>query len=127
MDNAMGTNVTTINLTASQQSAVDGALAVLKKGEGVYRIGGFAGTGKSFLARFIFDEIPGGLPCSLTGKAACRLRQKGIPEARTIHKAQGSEWDKVIVMNQIAGSWEARRWQYTAITRAAKSLMYWIN
>jgi hypothetical protein len=45
----------------------------------------------------------------------------------TTHKAQGSEWDNVIVMNQISGSWEARRWQYTAITRAAKSLMYWMN
>jgi hypothetical protein len=45
----------------------------------------------------------------------------------TTHKAQGSEWDKVIVMNQIAGSWEAKRWQYTAITRAAEKLMYWIN
>jgi exodeoxyribonuclease-5 len=77
---------TTLTLTSSQQAAVDGALAVLRRGHGVYKIGGFAGTGKTVLARSIFDEIPGGLPCSLTGKAACRLRQKGIAEARTIHK-----------------------------------------
>lgn len=76
----------TLQLTASQQQAVDGALAVLRKGEGVYKIGGYAGTGKSTLSRSIFETFPSGMPCSLTGKAACRLRQKGIDEARTIHK-----------------------------------------
>lgn len=44
----------------------------------------------------------------------------------TCHKAQGSEWDKVAVLEQIAGSWESARWRYTAATRAAKQLEWWV-
>ncbi len=44
----------------------------------------------------------------------------------TVHKAQGSEWDKVAVIEQIARSWDPARWRYTAATRAAKQLEYWI-
>lgn len=43
----------------------------------------------------------------------------------TCHKSQGSEWDNVVVIDpgQIA-TWDMRRWRYTAITRAAKALIY---
>lgn len=44
----------------------------------------------------------------------------------TVHKAQGSEWDKVAVIEQIARSWDPARWRYTAATRAAKRLEYWL-
>jgi len=44
--------------------------------------------------------------------------------AITCHKAQGSQWDKVVVVEQIASSWDANRWRYTAATRAAKQLRY---
>jgi len=44
----------------------------------------------------------------------------------TVHKAQGSEWDSVAVIEQIARSWDPARWRYTAITRAAKNLEYWL-
>lgn len=44
----------------------------------------------------------------------------------TVHKSQGSEWDKVAVIEQIARSWDPARWRYTAATRAAKQLEYWI-
>ena len=44
--------------------------------------------------------------------------------AITCHKAQGSEWNKVVVFEQIAGSWDQRRWSYTAATRAKKALIY---
>lgn len=48
----------------------------------------------------------------------------------TCHKAQGSEWEKVLVFEP--GFWgkpnepwcEKRRWQYTAATRAKKQLIY---
>ncbi|MGO8737731.1 ATP-dependent DNA helicase [Rhodoblastus sp.] len=43
--------------------------------------------------------------------------------ALTVHKAQGSQWDKVVLFDE---SWAFRenreRWLYTAVTRAAKDL-----
>ena len=44
----------------------------------------------------------------------------------TTHKSQGSEWDNVAVIEQLARSWDPARWRYTAATRAAKRLEYWI-
>jgi len=42
--------------------------------------------------------------------------------AITCHKSQGSEWDKVLVINQRTPNWDHTRWLYTAVTRAAKDL-----
>lgn len=44
----------------------------------------------------------------------------------TCHKAQGSEWDNVVVLEQYMGfmNIDMKRWAYTAITRAAKNLIY---
>jgi len=43
--------------------------------------------------------------------------------ALTVHKAQGSQWDDVMLFNESAAFREHRqRWLYTGITRAAKSL-----
>ena len=43
--------------------------------------------------------------------------------ALTVHKAQGSQWDDVVLFDE---SWAFRenreRWLYTGVTRAAKSL-----
>lgn len=47
--------------------------------------------------------------------------------AMTAHKAQGSEWGSVTVLEQIASSWTPSRWRYTAATRAAKRLDYWLS
>jgi exodeoxyribonuclease-5 len=44
----------------------------------------------------------------------------------TTHKSQGSEWDSVAVIEQLARSWDPARWRYTAATRAAKRLEYWL-
>jgi len=44
--------------------------------------------------------------------------------AVTCHKAQGSEWDRVLVVEGWCDGWEMARWRYTAITRAAKELTY---
>ena len=41
--------------------------------------------------------------------------------ALTVHKSQGSQWDKVIVMDEWKGS-DHDRWLYTGITRAAESV-----
>jgi ATP-dependent exoDNAse (exonuclease V) alpha subunit len=42
----------------------------------------------------------------------------------TAHKAQGSEWDSVVVLEQISNRWDAKRWRYTAATRAKERLVY---
>lgn len=45
--------------------------------------------------------------------------------AVTCHKAQGSEWDSVLVLDERAGKlWSMNRWRYTAITRASNKLVY---
>lgn len=43
----------------------------------------------------------------------------------TAHKAQGDEWDNVVVFEeQWPQAWEARRWSYTAASRARKCLVW---
>jgi exodeoxyribonuclease V len=47
--------------------------------------------------------------------------------ALTCHKSQGSEWNEVLVMIENStrpASYEGRRWLYTAITRARKSVYF---
>lgn len=41
--------------------------------------------------------------------------------AITVHKAQGSQWDKVLLIDEAFG--DKARWRYTAITRAARSIV----
>jgi exodeoxyribonuclease-5 len=44
--------------------------------------------------------------------------------ALTVHKAQGSQWDKVVLFDESYAFKDTRqRWLYTAITRAAKQLV----
>ena len=45
--------------------------------------------------------------------------------AITCHKAQGSEWDKVLVLEEKFpfDKEEHKRWLYTAVTRAAEKLV----
>jgi ATP-dependent exoDNAse (exonuclease V) alpha subunit len=40
----------------------------------------------------------------------------------TVHKSQGSEWDKVLLIDE-NHKVERRRWLYTGLTRAAKSII----
>lgn len=42
----------------------------------------------------------------------------------TCHKSQGSEWDSVLVIEEVMPNWEYSRWAYTAVTRASKKLVY---
>lgn len=42
--------------------------------------------------------------------------------AVTCHKAQGDEWDHVLVFEQRCGAWEMTRWSYTAASRARRRL-----
>ena len=40
----------------------------------------------------------------------------------TAHKAQGSEWNRVMVLDQPCRNWSMERWRYTAFTRAREHL-----
>ncbi len=52
----------------------------------VFRLFGYAGTGKTTLARHIAGDVEGDVQfAAFTGKAALVLRSKGCGEARTIH------------------------------------------
>jgi exodeoxyribonuclease-5 len=42
----------------------------------------------------------------------------------TAHKAQGSEYSDVLVYEELSSFWDARRWRYTAATRASERLTY---
>ena len=71
-----------------QQEAALAAVSVwLKRGEPqVFRLFGYAGTGKTTLARQLAADIDGDVCfAAFTGKAALVLRAKGCSNARTIH------------------------------------------
>lgn len=72
--------------TEEQRLAIDAAKTSVQSGTPLIRIGGYAGTGKSTIARFIVDDLDGvaGV-CAFTGKAASVLRRKGLSGASTIH------------------------------------------
>lgn len=46
--------------------------------------------------------------------------------AITAHKSQGSEWEKVMVFEQICNKWDHVRWAYTAASRA-KQQVVWVS
>jgi exodeoxyribonuclease-5 len=72
-----------------QSQALRGAGAWLRGGKAtgqVFYLAGFAGTGKTSLAKMLAAEARGRvLYCAFTGKAASVLRSKGCPDATTIH------------------------------------------
>jgi exodeoxyribonuclease V len=40
----------------------------------------------------------------------------------TVHKSQGSEWDRAVLIDE-NHKHERRKWVYTGVTRAAKSII----
>ncbi len=42
----------------------------------------------------------------------------------TAHKSQGSEWDNLVVYEQICKKWDHARWAYTAASRAKNGLIW---
>lgn len=57
-----------------------------KKGPQVFRLFGFAGTGKTTIAKALAEEVTGSVHFAcFTGKAALVLRKKGCDGASTIH------------------------------------------
>ena len=73
---------------APQQDAALKAIADWRRSGGaqVFRLFGYAGTGKTTLARRIADDVEGSVVFgAFTGKAASVMRQKGCADAATIH------------------------------------------
>lgn len=71
-----------------QETAIKGVKAWMrdKSGPQLYRLFGYAGTGKTTLAKELADGVKGEvLFGAFTGKAALVLRRKGCEGARTIH------------------------------------------
>jgi len=70
-------------------AALRAASAWLKAARGrpsIFRLFGYAGTGKTTLAKHLAESIDGKvLFAAFTGKAACVMRSKGCQGATTIH------------------------------------------
>jgi exodeoxyribonuclease-5 len=72
-----------MELSAEQEFVIQ---EVLKFKNPIAKVGGFAGTGKTFLIKHLVEKyLPQFAVCAFTGKAAQMLRKKGISEASTIH------------------------------------------
>jgi exodeoxyribonuclease-5 len=73
--------------TNEQERALSAVAAWLKDGKAqLFRLFGYAGTGKSTLARHIAENVDGDVAFgAFTGKAALVMRSKGCKDARTIH------------------------------------------
>lgn len=66
--------------------AVDNWFYTRKDKQQVFYLAGYAGTGKTTLARYFADQIGGNVAYgAFTGKAALVMRKNGCVDARTIH------------------------------------------
>lgn len=90
-----------MKLSAQQDDALVQVSRWLKSsGDQVFRVFGYAGTGKTTIARLLASEVQesGGLVLfsAFTGKAASVLRSKGCADASTLHSLlyKASETDK---------------------------------
>jgi exodeoxyribonuclease V len=77
------------SFTPQQDAALTATSTWLKAAGGrasVFRLFGYAGTGKTTLAKHLAEGIDGKvLFAAFTGKAACVMRSKGCNGATTIH------------------------------------------
>ena len=76
-----------MSLSPQQDAALAAVSAWLRHGERpVFRLFGYAGTGKTTLARHIAEGVDGEVAFgAYTGKAALVMRSKGCTDASTIH------------------------------------------
>lgn len=76
-----------MDFSPQQEEALKAVSRWLKEGQApIFRLFGFAGTGKTTLARYFAEHVDGDvLFAAFTGKAAQVLRSRGATNARTIH------------------------------------------
>lgn len=77
----------TITLSPQQITAFDQIMEWFKGPDQTYALAGYAGTGKSTLAKMIAAECGKTIYLAYTGKAANVLRDKGCQNVSTIHSA----------------------------------------
>jgi exodeoxyribonuclease-5 len=75
---------TTVTLTREQRRARDGVLKNLQRKQ-IQTVGGYAGTGKSFVLSTLADDLPDFAVGAFTGKASDILRRRRVGRARTLH------------------------------------------
>lgn len=82
--------------TAGQERALDAVGAWLRERPSpIFRLFGYAGTGKTFLARHLAEGVDGGVVFSaFTGKACHVMRKNGCHGAQTLHSLIYSPSDK---------------------------------
>ena len=76
-----------MEFSKQQDEALKAVSTWLKQGQGpLFRLFGYAGTGKTTLARHFAEQVDGDVQfAAFTGKAAQVLRSKGASNAKTIH------------------------------------------
>lgn len=74
-----------MELTTQQKSALYRLVSDIRGGKKQISLGGYAGTGKTTLVKFLIRFFPNFGVSAYTGKAANVLRKKGIGGATTIH------------------------------------------
>lgn len=74
-----------MELTENQKQALYKIVTGVKNGTKQTTLGGYAGTGKTTLIKYLTKFYPNYGVCAYTGKAANVLRKKGIGHASTIH------------------------------------------
>lgn len=74
-----------MELTDKQKHVLYKIVKDIRDGSPQVILGGYAGTGKTTLAKYIAKFFPRYGICAYTGKAANVLRRKGMETARTIH------------------------------------------
>jgi len=62
--------------------------------DGLYLTDDFIVTHNTTVAKYIVEDLEGGLFCAFTGKAAYRLREKGLDGTATIHRTIYEQYDK---------------------------------
>ena len=99
LDEVAAPTTTALEWSPQQKAAIEGVDRWLDDpASQVYHLFGYAGTGKTTLARECAKRAGGGvLFGAFTGKAALILRQKGCAEASTIHRMIYNPKDKSAV------------------------------
>jgi exodeoxyribonuclease-5 len=77
--------------------------------------------GHAFDAPFVIEQFNAEKTLPLRPK---KILLADFAYAITAHKSQGSEFNSVVVIEEIHQDWDAARWRYTTTTRAKNKLIY---
>jgi exodeoxyribonuclease V len=80
-------------------------------------------TTDKFHHLYLVNDHFNGVPYKLHPHEHSIYNQFDYGYAITCHKSQGSQWEKVVVINEVLNREEHHRWLYTAITRSSEKLV----